>query len=112
MKKTKTAAAAPVAATPAPAAGIKKFNLAGIAKAAPAGKPVKTYPVLPDEDGHVAELVDAIIEKAEQLEALEGALDLDKSELIALAKPFYFTHYSGQMAVASSVEARSGEKFV
>src|SRR2546421_405915 len=80
MKKTKTAAAAPVsndtrsAATPAPAAGIKKFNLAGIAKAAPAGKPVKTYPVLPDEDGHVAELVDAIIEKAEQLEALEGAL--------------------------------------
>jgi len=32
--------------------------------------------------------------------------------LIAIAKPFYFAHYSGQMAVASSVEAKAGDKLV
>ncbi len=30
-------------------------------------------------------------------------------ELIAIAKPFYFTHHHGQHAVASSVEARSAD---
>jgi hypothetical protein len=32
--------------------------------------------------------------------------------LIAIAKPFYFAHYSGQMAVASSLEAKAGDKLV
>ena len=32
-----------------------------------------------------------------------------KAELIAVAKPFYFTHHHGQHAVASSVEARSAD---
>ena len=91
---------------------MKKFNLAGIAAKPATGKVVKTYPLLPDADGQVAELVGAILERAAQIEALEGALELDKSELIILAKQFYFAHYSGQMAVASSVEARSGEKVV
>ena len=31
---------------------------------------------------------------------------------MALAKSFYFTHHAGQMAVASSIEARAGEKVV
>ena len=31
---------------------------------------------------------------------------------MALAKSFYFTHHAGQMAVASSIEARAGEKLV
>ena len=54
----------------------------------------------------MAALVDGILEKSEQLEALEGSLSIEKAELIAIAKPFYFAHYSGQMAVASSVEAK------
>jgi hypothetical protein len=115
MKKTKTETAvaqAPVAAPKAQPAELKKFNLAGIAAKPATGKPVKTYPVMPDHDGQVAELVTSIIDRAAQVEALEGALELDKSELIVLAKQFYFSHYSGQMAVASSVEARSGEKVV
>ena len=31
---------------------------------------------------------------------------------LLVAKPFYFSHYSGQMAVASSVEAKAGDKLV
>jgi hypothetical protein len=118
MKKTKTEAKTQTAVPAAPAvpapkeAGLKKFNLGGIAAKPATGKPVKTYPVLPDPDGQIAELVGSILERAAQVEALEGALELDKSELIVLAKQFYFAHYSGQMAVASSVEARNGEKVV
>lgn len=116
MKKTKSesaVAATPVAVAPvqpkasAPPAGLKKFNLGGIAAKPVAGKSAKTYPVLPDPDGQVSEIVAAIIERSEQVEALEGALSVDKAELIALAKQFYFEHFNGQMAVASSVEARS-----
>ena len=32
-----------------------------------------------------------------------------KAELIAIAKPFYFTHHHGQHAITSSVEARSAD---
>jgi hypothetical protein len=106
--KSSTATAAPVA----PAAGLKRINLAGIATKAPAAKAAKTYPELPDPDGQVAALVEGILEKTEQLEALEGALNISKGELIAIAKPFYFTHHAGQMAVASSVEAKAGDKLV
>jgi hypothetical protein len=113
MKKTKaeTAATAPAAA-PSQPAGLKKFNLGGIAAKPATGRPVKTYPLLPDDDGQVGQLVTSILERAAQIEALEGALELDKSELIIIAKQFYFAHYSGQMAVASSVEARSGTQVV
>ena len=52
-------------------------------------------------------MVTSILDKSAQVEALEGALELEKAELIAIAKPFYFTHHHGQHAVASSVEARS-----
>jgi hypothetical protein len=106
--KTKPTAAA-TAAPVAPAAGLKRINLAGISTKAPAAKAAKTYPLLPDSDGQVAALVNGIVEKAEQLEAIEGALEIEKAELIAIAKPFYFAHHAGQMAVASSVEPKSDE---
>ena len=60
-------------------------------------------------DGQVGELVTSILDKSAQVEALEGALELEKAELIAIAKPFYFTHHHGQHAIASSVEARSAD---
>ena len=106
--KSSTATAAPVA----PAAGLKRINLAGIATTAPAAKAAKTYPELPDPDGQVAALVEGILEMSEQVEALSGALEISKGELIAIAKPFYFAHHAGQMAVASSVEAKAGDKLV
>ena len=45
-------------------------------------------PILPDADGQVAALVEGILEKSEQLEAIEGALEIEKAELIAIAKSF------------------------
>jgi hypothetical protein len=68
--------------------------------------------VTTDADGQVAALVDGILEKSEQLEAIEGALEIEKAELIAIAKPFYFAHHAEQMAVASSIEAQSGGKTI
>ena len=106
--KTSSATAAPVA----PAAGLKRINLAGIATTAPAAKAAKTYPELPDPDGQVAALVEGILETSDQVEALSGNLEILKGELIAIAKPFYFAHHAGQMAVASSVEAKAGDKIV
>ena len=111
MKKPKTTStnAAPVAAPALAAAGLKKVSLAGFATQTPASKSAKAYPLLPDSDGQVAELVSSILEKCAQLEALEGAVELEKAELIAIAKPFYFAHHHGQHAVASSVEARTAD---
>jgi len=104
--KTPAVAAAPIAAAPpAPAAGLRKVSLAGFAVQNPVGKSAKSYPLLPDPDGQVAELVTAILDHSAQVEALEGSLQLEKEELIAISKPFYFTHFSGQHMIASSVEA-------
>ena len=75
----------------------------------PAGKSAKSYPLLPDPDGQVGEMVALILDQSAQLEALEGSVDLLKGELIAAAKPFYFTHHTGQHAIASSIEARAAD---
>lgn len=99
---------ATASAAPAPA-GLRKVNLAGFAVQTPAGKTAKSYPLLPDPDGQVAELVGSILDQSAQLEALEGSVELLKGELIALAKPFYFQHHAGQHVVASSIEARAGD---
>jgi hypothetical protein len=109
--KTKSKVVA-TAAPSAPAAGLKWINLAGIATKSATTKAAKAYPLLPDADGQVAALVEGILEKSEQLEAIEGALEIEKAELIAIAKPFYFAHHAGQMAVASSIEAQSGSKTI
>ena len=106
--KTSPASAAPVT----PVAGLKRINLAGIATTAPAAKAAKTYPELPDPDGPVAALVEGILETSNQVEALSGTLEILKGERIAIAKPFYFAHHAGQMAGASSVEAKAGDKLV
>jgi len=98
--------AAAIAAPPKPAAaGVKKISLAGFAQES-AKSGGKAYPVLPDEDGTIAELVASILEKTAQLEALSGSLDLEKAELRAHAAPFYFAHYHGQHTIASSIDCR------
>ncbi len=99
--------AAPVPPT-APAV-LRKISLAGFAVQTPASKNAKSYPLLPDPEGQVAELVTAILTHSAQAEALEGALELEKSELIAIAKPFYFAHHAGQHVLASSIEARAAD---
>ncbi|MEA3212338.1 MAG: hypothetical protein QOE70_5395 [Chthoniobacter sp.] len=68
----KAAVAAP---TPTPAPALKKVSLAGFATQTPASKSAKAYPLLPDPDGQVAEIVTSILDKSAQVEALEGALD-------------------------------------
>jgi len=108
--KTPSVAAAPIAvAPPAPAAGLRKVSLAGFAVQNPVGKSAKSYPLLPDPDGQVAELVSSILEQSAQVEALDGSLELLKAELIAIGKQFYFQHFSGQHVIASSVEARTAD---
>jgi hypothetical protein len=108
--KTPSVVAAPIAAAPpAPAAGLRKVSLAGFAVQTPAGKSAKSYPLLPDPDGQVAELVTAVLDHSAQVEAQEAALTLAKEELIAIAKPYYWSHFSGQHVIASSVEARTAD---
>ena len=115
MPKAKTpnatlAVAAPPAApaTPAPA-GLRKVSLAGFTVQSPASKSSKSYPLLPDPDGQVSEIVVTILDQSAQAEALTGSLELLKAELIAIAKPFYFAHHSGQHVLASSIEARASD---
>src|SRR6266851_1350728 len=65
------------------------------------------YPILPDPNGELAIITARIIERTAQIEVLDGALTIDKSELKTLATPFYFTQASGKVDVASSVSAVS-----
>jgi hypothetical protein len=48
-----------------------------------------------------------ILEISEQLEAIEGALEIEKAELIASAKPLYFAQHAGQMAVGEGARGSS-----
>ena len=48
-----------------------------------------------------------IIERAAQLDALDGALSIDKQELKTLATPFYFGQASGKVEPATSVNVLS-----
>lgn len=104
-KKATTTSPAPA---DAPATGIKKFNFGGIAAAAPKKPAGKEYPLLPDDDdGTVADLVTRILTEQEQLDALEGSIEIHKAELRSLATPFYFDRNHGLHEVPSSVEARN-----
>jgi len=87
----------------APAAGLKKVNLGGIATKS--AKTKTAYPVLPDESGDVALLVADIRQETAELEALEGSLTIKKAELRGQAQEYYFEHYSGKHDIASSIEA-------
>lgn len=107
MPKPKTAAppAQVVAATAAPSGGVKKISLAGFAKkSATTGK---VYPVLPDPDGQVSEIVELVLTQADELDALTASLDLHKAELRALASPFFFSSHHGRSEIASSIECRA-----
>jgi hypothetical protein len=66
-----------------------------------------SYPVLPDPNGQLAVMATRIIERTAQIEALDGALALDKAELKTLATPFYFAQASGKVEVASSINVLS-----
>ena len=77
--KTKSKPAAATASPSAPADRLKRINLAGIATNSAATKTAEVYPLLPDADGQVAALVEGILEKSEQLEAIEGALEIEKA---------------------------------
>lgn len=90
--------------------GIKKLNLGAIAQKSE--KSGKSYPVMPDADGEVARLVESILEHSAQLEAIEGSLGVEKSQLATLAKQFYFDTNAGKTAIPSSVAAKAGDKEV
>ena len=84
--------------------GISRVNLGGIAKTGESRKTEK-YPTLPDPDGTVAGHVDQLIELQAQLDQTEGAIKLIKADLVATARPFYFTYCNGKADVPSSVVA-------
>ena len=66
-----------------------------------------SYPVLPDPNGQLAVMATRIIERTTQIDALEGSLALDKTELKTLATPFYFAQANGKVEVASSINVLS-----
>src|SRR5437762_11941448 len=87
-----------------PSDSVRKVSFGGIAKKKEDAK--TAYPVLPDENGQLAIIAARIIERIAQIDALDGALSIDKAELKTLATPFYFTQASGKVDVASSVSVR------
>jgi len=92
--------------------GLKKVSFgAGIAKKSEDTR--TAYPVMPktrDSD----EVVDRILDRTEQLEALTGALETDKAELKSMATPCYFSVNHGRHEVPSSIAClgKSGREVV
>jgi hypothetical protein len=80
---------------------LRKVQFGSIAKKKPDNR--ASYPVIPDPQGQYAAIAARIIERAAQVEALAGALDLDKAELKTLATPFYFQNGQGKLEVPSSI---------
>jgi len=103
LPKNKTAT--PSTKTPAP---IQKIDLSAFAVPKANGK--SEYPILPDASGETAKLVDSICEKAEQMEALEGALKSEKAELVQRAKQHYFKVNEGKLEVPTSIMAEGTER--
>lgn len=89
-----------LATAPAAATGIRKLNLGAIGSKKASGK--TEYPALPASEETQA-LVTSILENSARLEALEGALEIDKAELTAHARQFYFAHCHGKAEIPSSV---------
>src|SRR5437879_4661819 len=81
--------------------GFRKVNFGAIAKQKPDSR--TTYPILPDPQGRYAAIAARILERSVQVEALAGALEVDKADLKTLATPFYFTNASGKLDVPSSI---------
>jgi hypothetical protein len=83
-----------------PKSGLKKVSFgAGLLKKTD----TKTaYPVMPAVRDSAA-VVDRIIERTAQLDALTGALETDKAELKSMALPHYFSVNHGRHEVPSSI---------
>ena len=91
---------------PAPASsGLKKLSFGKIATVKAETK--TTYPVFPDANGEAAIIAARIIDRVEQLAALESAVDVDKGELRLRTRSFYFTTNHGRHDVPSSVAVNS-----
>jgi len=91
---------------PKPSAPVlRKVSFGAIAKKQEDAR--SNYPVLPDPNGQLTVIAARIIERAVQIEAIGGALDIDKADLKTLATPFYFAQASGKLEVASSVNVLS-----
>jgi hypothetical protein len=86
---------------PAPVPTLRKIQFGSIAKQKPVNR--ASYPLLPDPQGQYAAIAARIIDRSAQVEALAGALDLDKAEIKTLATPFYFTNGQGKLDVPSSI---------
>ena len=86
---------------PQPAkSGLKKVSFGALKKA---GTSTKTaYPVMP-EVRDSAEVVDRILKRTDELDALESALETDKAELKSMALPYYFNVNHGRHEVPSSI---------
>ena len=92
--------------TTAPAPALRKIQFGAITQKKPDKR--ASYPILPDPLGQYAIIAARILERAAQVEALAGALDLDKAELKTLATPFYFQNGHGKIDVPSSVAVACG----
>ena len=88
-----------------PGALVGKLSFGAITKKKEGARTV--YPVLPDPNGQLALMAARIIERSAQIEVLEAACAIDKSELKTLATPFYFAQASGKVEVAGSVTVLS-----
>jgi hypothetical protein len=114
LKKPKEPAPVPAAPAftvlPPPTAAPSPFRKLKLAPApAAAGKSAKVYPVLADPDGAIAELAAAILDNSAKLDALEGALDVDKRELRTRASHQYFPLLRGRGEIPSSIEAHTAD---
>jgi hypothetical protein len=82
-------------------AAVRKVSFGSIAKQKPDTR--TRYPLLPDPQGRYAAIAVRILERSVQVEALAGALEVDKAELKTLATPFYLTNATGKLDVPSSI---------
>jgi hypothetical protein len=88
----------------APTPSVPKFSFGAITKKK---ADRTTYPVLPDPNGQLAIIAARIIQRAAQIDALEGVLSIDKSDLKTLATPFYFAQAQGKVEATSSLKVLS-----
>jgi hypothetical protein len=81
--------------------GLRKIQFGSMEKKKPERR--AEHPLLPDPQGQYATIATRIIERSAQVQALSGALEVDKAEIKTLATPFYFSNGHGKLVVPSSV---------
>lgn len=105
-KPTVGSARSAPAKSPNAASGVKKLSLGGITKKKEDAK--TAYPVF-DTDPEAQLIAARIIERDNQLKAIEGALEVDKADLRQRCAPFYFTQGHGKHDVPSSISVPSAQ---